>query len=67
TEAAGAAVQLVTVPATLSCPDCTVSGDTTDLLATCPRCGGTDVDITGGEEMVLESIKYEPVPTQAGG
>ena len=67
TEAAGAAVQLVTVPATLTCPDCKFSGDTTDLLATCPRCGGTDVDITGGDEMVLESIRYEPVPTQAGG
>ncbi len=65
TEAAGAAVQLVTVPATLTCPDCKFSGDTTDLLATCPRCGGTDVGITGGDEMVLESIRYEPVPTPA--
>ena len=67
TEAAGAAVQLVTVPATLTCPDCSFRGDTTDLLATCPLCGGTDVDISGGDEMVLESIRYEPVPTQAGG
>lgn len=67
TEAAGAAVELVTVPATIDCPDCGYSGETTDLLATCPRCGGTDVDISGGDEMVLESIRYEPVPTQAGG
>jgi hydrogenase nickel incorporation protein HypA/HybF len=63
TEAAGAAVELVTVPATMSCPDCGFSGETTDLLATCPRCAGTDVRISGGDEMVLESIRYEPAPT----
>lgn len=62
TEAAGAAVQLVTVPATLTCQDCGFSGDTTDVLAVCPRCAGENVDITGGDEMTLESITYEPVP-----
>ena len=62
TEAAGAAVELVTVPATITCPDCGFSGETTDVLATCPRCAGTDVRISGGDEMVLESIRYEPAP-----
>ena len=42
TEAAGAAVELVTVPATITCPDCGFSGETTDLLAVCPRCAGTN-------------------------
>ena len=60
TEAAGAAVELVTVPATITCPDCGFSGETTDVLAICPRCAGTDVQISGGDEMVLESIRYEP-------
>jgi len=29
----------------------------------CPRCASADVEITGGDEMVLESISYVPVPT----
>ena len=62
TEAAGAAVQLVTVPATLTCEDCGFTGDTTDVLAVCPHCAGENVEITGGDEMTLESITYEPVP-----
>jgi hydrogenase nickel incorporation protein HypA/HybF len=62
TEAAGAAVDLVTVPATLSCRSCGYTADTTDVLAVCPRCASDDVEITGGDEMTLESISYVPVP-----
>ena len=62
TEAAGAAVTLVTVPATLTCRDCGLTAETTDVLAVCPACAGENVDITGGDEMTLESITYQPVP-----
>ena len=62
TEAAGAAVQLVTVPATLTCRDCGQSAQTSDVLAVCPHCAGENVEITGGDEMTLESITYEPAP-----
>jgi hydrogenase nickel incorporation protein HypA/HybF len=62
TEAAGAVVELVTVPATIDCRSCGFSGETTDLLAVCPRCAGDNVTISGGDEMVLESITYEPAP-----
>ena len=62
TEAAGATVELVTVSATLTCAGCGFSGETTDLLAVCPRCAGDDVQISGGDEMTLESIRYEPAP-----
>lgn len=65
TEAAGAAVELVTVPATITCPDCGFSGETTDVLATCPRCGGAAATISGGDEMVLESITYAAPPVAA--
>jgi len=58
TEVAGAAVELVTVPATIICPDCGFSGETTDLLATCPRCASANAEISGGDEMILESIRY---------
>ena len=67
TEAAGAAVELVTVPATVTCRDCGLAAETSDVLATCARCGGEDVQITGGEEMTLESITYEPVPVHGAG
>jgi hydrogenase nickel incorporation protein HypA/HybF len=60
TEAAGAAVELVTVPATITCRDCGLDAETSDVLAVCPRCAGEDVEITGGDEMTLESITYEP-------
>ena len=65
TEAAGAAVELVTVPATIDCPDCGYSGETTDLLATCPRCASNNAQISGGDEMVLESITYAAPPVTA--
>ena len=64
TEAAGATVELITVSAAIACPDCGFAGETTDLLAVCPRCGSADATISGGDEMVLESIRYA-VPLEA--
>ena len=64
TEAAGAAVDLVTVPATITCRDCGQAAQTTDVLAACPRCAGEDVEVTGGDEMTLESITYQPAPAR---
>jgi hydrogenase nickel incorporation protein HypA/HybF len=58
TEADGAAVEVVTVPATLTCRDCGTTTETTDQLAVCPHCAGADVEITGGDELVLESVRY---------
>ncbi len=63
TEAEGSAVALVTVPATLTCQDCGLTAETKDVLATCPGCRGENVEITGGDEMTLESITYEPART----
>ena len=63
TEAEGSAVALVTVPATLTCQDCGLTAETTDVLAVCPGCRGENVEITGGDEMTLESITYEPART----
>ena len=64
TEAAEAKIDLVTVPATITCRDCGLSAETTDLLMACPRCGGDNTDLSGGDEMVLESVTYE-VPAAA--
>ena len=65
TEAAGAVVELVTVPATIDCRDCGLRAETSDVLALCPRCGGDDVTISGGDEMMLESITYQPASPQS--
>lgn len=63
TEAEGAAMEVVTVPATVKCRACGSAGDTTDALAACPRCGGTDVEVAGGDDLVLESLRYAPGAT----
>jgi len=58
TEASGATLVLVTIPARLACRGCGATADTTDLLALCPACGGDDVELTGGDELTLESLEY---------
>jgi hydrogenase nickel incorporation protein HypA/HybF len=60
TEAAGAMVDIVTVPAVVTCRDCAAAGESTDLLAACARCGGSNVEISGGDELILESVRYAP-------
>ena len=60
TEADGAVVDVVTVPAHVRCRACGAASESEDVLATCPRCRGTDVDISGGDELMLESLSYRP-------
>jgi hydrogenase nickel incorporation protein HypA/HybF len=57
TVAAGAAVDLVVVPAAVSCADCGHRAEAADVLAVCAACGGTDLEVAGGDELVLESIQ----------
>lgn len=56
TVADGAAIEMTEVPAQLYCEECLHQVDTTDALAVCPECGGDRVRLTGGEDLVLESI-----------
>lgn len=63
TEADGAAVEVVTVPATVTCRGCGTATQSTDQLAVCPRCGSADVSVDGGDELTLESVSYaRPAP-----
>jgi hydrogenase nickel incorporation protein HypA/HybF len=57
TVAEGAAIDMVVTPARVSCRSCGHDGSTLDPLAVCPTCGGGDLDLTGGDELVLESIE----------
>ncbi len=57
TLAEGAAIDMVVTPARLTCRSCGHDGSTLDPLAVCPACGSGEVDVTGGDELVLESIE----------
>jgi hydrogenase nickel incorporation protein HypA/HybF len=58
TEAQDADVDLITVPARLTCRSCGRSAVTFDVLARCPGCDGESVDLAGGDELVLESLAF---------
>jgi hydrogenase nickel incorporation protein HypA/HybF len=57
TIAEGAAIELVVTPARMNCRSCGHTAGTLDPLAVCPACGGGDVDLVGGDELMLESIE----------
>lgn len=67
TEAAGAEVDLVSVPARITCRDCGFEAETSDPLAVCKHCGSDRVDIAGGDEMTLESVRYMPTAGRRAG
>lgn len=56
----GAAAQLVLLPVQVRCHRCDTEHEASELIAVCPDCGGVDLELTGGEELVLESIEYRP-------
>jgi hydrogenase nickel incorporation protein HypA/HybF len=56
TVAEGAEVEMVLVPVRLHCRTCGHSAASEDPLVACSKCGGTDLDMDGGDELVLESI-----------
>ncbi len=51
-----AVVELETVPVDVRCRDCARSSPSMDPFAVCPQCGSEDVDVTGGEELILVSV-----------
>jgi hydrogenase nickel incorporation protein HypA/HybF len=59
TEAENATVDLVIVPARALCRDCAAEAESHEFIAVCPNCGGADLDLLGGEELVLEFLEYE--------
>jgi hydrogenase nickel incorporation protein HypA/HybF len=59
TEAEDAALDLVVVPVTASCRTCGHREQAEELVVSCPRCGGSDLEVAGGDDLVLESIELE--------
>jgi hydrogenase nickel incorporation protein HypA/HybF len=59
TVADGAAVELVVIPVRGTCRACGHQAASDELPVSCPACGATELDIAGGDELVLESISVE--------
>lgn len=56
--AEGAAAELVLLPVRFRCDDCGVEGQSDDQPSACPACGGVDIELTGGDELMLELLEY---------
>jgi hydrogenase nickel incorporation protein HypA/HybF len=57
------------VPATVHCSKCGTDAMLTAFPACCPSCGTLDVDVTGGEELLVDSLELEEdeLLTRSGG
>lgn len=58
TVAEDAEAELVLLPVRERCGTCESTWEAEQLDELCPRCGSSDIELTGGEELVLESIEY---------
>ena len=53
-----ASAELVLLPIVGRCNSCNATWDADDIPLACPQCGGLEFELTGGDELVLESIEY---------
>jgi hydrogenase nickel incorporation protein HypA/HybF len=58
TIAEDAAAELVLLPVRAHCPGCGEAWDADEIPLACPACGAVQVELVGGDELVLESIEY---------
>jgi hydrogenase nickel incorporation protein HypA/HybF len=58
TEAEGALLDFQRLPATVKCHDCGKGFEVrAPLPSTCPHCGGIKLQVTGGRELLVDSIE----------
>lgn len=60
-EAEDAMVALVCIAARCRCRICGSESEAADITVLCPNCGGMDVEVSGGDEIILQSVEYEIV------
>jgi len=65
--AEGARAELVLLPVLAVCPACGRQWESEQIPLACPGCGGLEVGLAGGDELVLESIEYRPVAGRSAG
>ncbi len=66
TVAEGATVELVVLPVRSTCRTCANAAEAEEVPLACSACGGTELQIDGGDELMLESIRVEREPAAAG-
>ena len=59
--AGDARAELVLLPVRARCGSCGDEIETDEMPLACPACGGVDMELTGGDELVLECIEYRSV------
>ena len=57
TVAAGAELEVVTLPVTVRCRACESETVADDMVTACGTCGATDLGLVGGDDLMLESIQ----------
>jgi hydrogenase nickel incorporation protein HypA/HybF len=65
TVADGARLDLEEVPARLTCRSCGAVEEVSDPFAACPRCRSVDVEVRGGDDLMLKWIRVEGGPSGA--
>lgn len=56
--AGDARAELVLLPVRARCGSCGAEVEAEEIPLGCQTCGGVDMELTGGDELVLESIEY---------
>ena len=64
----GAELQIEYVPATARCESCGTEAELQAFPARCGACGSLDVDIRGGDELLVDALELEEEAlTRSGG
>jgi hydrogenase nickel incorporation protein HypA/HybF len=58
TVAQDAAADLVLLPVRARCGSCAGTWDAEEIPGACPTCESIEIELVGGDELVLESIEY---------
>jgi hydrogenase nickel incorporation protein HypA/HybF len=58
TVAEDAAAELVLLPVRAHCTGCDATWECDDIPVACAACGSVQVELVGGDELMLESIEY---------
>ena len=61
----GAALDVVPVPAHVRCRCCEAEADATNTFERCSACGATDLEVWGGDELLLESLVLSAIEPDA--
>lgn len=59
TIAEGAALSFTKVPTTAQCQSCGKHFEVEEFVWACPHCGGSNIELTAGKELFVESIEVE--------